>query len=97
MKKIDIHKEIDEIMDRFVDVFSDERLVDSYDELLDNLEKWQDKLASEGPEVINEVKESILSAIILPENLKDAFTRDDKVPKHTGTAKEEPTSGSSNE
>tara|TARA_E500000331_G_scaffold227508_1_gene217749 strand:+ start:395 stop:676 length:282 start_codon:yes stop_codon:yes gene_type:complete len=89
MKKIDIHKEIDEIMDRFVEVFSDERLVDSYDELLTNLENWQDKLASEGPEATNEVKESILSAIILPENLKDAFIGDDKVSEHTRTDKEE--------
>ena len=93
MKKIDIHEEIDEIMDRFVEMFSDERLVDSYEELLDNQEDWQEKLATEGPEVVNEVKESILSSLILPENLKDAFIGDDKVPKHTGTDKEEPISG----
>ena len=91
--RLDSDEEIDEIMDRFVEMFSDERLVDSYEELLDNLEDWQEKLATEGPEVVNEVKESILSSLILPENLKDAFIGDDKVPKHTGTDKEEPISG----
>ena len=93
MKKADIHEEIDSIIDRFVETFSDERLVDSYEELLDNLEEWQEKLTTDGPEVVDEVKESILSSLILPENLKNAFVGDNKVPEHTGTNEEEPASG----
>ena len=60
---------------------------------MDNLEEWQEKLATDGPEAVNEVKESILSSLILPENLKNAFVGDDKVPEHAGTNKEESASG----
>jgi hypothetical protein len=93
MKKIDIDKKIEEIMDEFIEVFSDERLVDEYTTLLDNLEAQIDKLATEGPKAIQEVKQTILSAIILPENLKNAFTGNDKVPEHTEAVSKEPETG----
>ena len=69
LKQIDVHDEIDKIFDRFEKTFSDDRMVDSYCDLLDDLEGWTEKLAVGGPEAVEPVKQEII------EKIQDVRTR----------------------
>lgn len=88
-----MNDEIDDIVDRFVEIFSDEKLMSDYEELLYNLEAWSNKLITEGPEATGNVREDMLSFLVIPEDTKNAFIGDDKVYKSTYAIDQESTLG----